>query len=175
MELCDVCDKVYSRADILKAHQRSHDKVAIKCSICSKPFSSDSALKRYKFTHSDERAHRFELFLRTFKRSDALTYHERTVHHEQNVHQDERGKRDDIFISRQCRSCLNKNIKHHHLDWCMKYGKSHREHQCLICLKSYNFCFFINKHHEEHSIDNIARSKAFNINHVIDCLLLRRH
>ena len=112
-------------------------------------------LLRHHLTHFDDRPFSCKFCPMTFKRLDTLKYHE------DNVRRDVCGDGNDVFIARQCRSCLKSYIRNHHLVECMGLGKPRREHQCLICLKSYHCCFRINGHHDTHNLDEIPRSKAF--------------
>jgi hypothetical protein len=154
---CPICQKVYSREDTLLNHMECVHWEAMVCGICSKVLSSHQALLRHHMTHTDKRPFMCKLCQKTFKRVDTLQNHERSVHRDECSE----SEGDDIFIARQCRSCLEGNIIHHHLVWFMRYGEPRREHQCLICLKSSKFCNVITKHHEEHNLDEIPRSKAF--------------
>lgn len=153
--VCPFCQKVYSREDTLFDHMKSVHLETAECSICGKVLGSHQKLLRHHMTHTDDRPFSCELCPLTFKRSDTLKCHK------DNVHRDECGDGNDIFIARQCRSCLKKDIHNHHLVWCMRFGKPRREHQCLICFKSYFCCFCINGHHNKHNLDEIPRSKAF--------------
>lgn len=165
---CRICHKKgiqirFSREDTLLAHIRSVHCGETTCNICSKVMSSEQALQRHQLTHTDDRPFFCALCSKSFKREDTLHHHERTVH------RDERGipveylsqEGNDIFIAYQCRRCLDERINHHHLVWCMRYGKPYREHQCLICFKTTHYCRFCQRHHSEHSLEEIPKSKGF--------------
>ena len=76
VHMCSFCDKKYSRADSLNDHVRAIHKKTIPCSICSMAFSSKQTLQRHQLTHTSERPHHCLTCGSSFKRRDALTYHE---------------------------------------------------------------------------------------------------
>ncbi len=154
---CRICQKTFSRSDNLATHIRAvHGKNKIRCVTCHKTFSSEQKLSRHEETHSNEASHECALCSKIFSRADSLRYHESSAHREAT--EEEEG--DDVFIARQCRHCLTENFEHHNLIWFMRDGKPKREHQCLICLKSSQFCLTLTGHHKEHNLDEIPRSKC---------------
>ena len=148
---CPVCLKVYSREDTLLHHMESVHGEAAKCSVCEKVLSSHQALLRHSLTHTNDRSFKCKICPKTFKRADTRKYHE------DHVHWEECGGGKQIFISRQCRWCLDKGHSHHHLIFFMKSGKPYSQHQCLICLGSNAWCLGDHKH----NLDEIPRSKGY--------------
>ena len=149
---CPVCFKVYSREDSLLHHMESVHGEAAKCSVCEKVLSSHQALLRHRLTHTNDRSFKCKICPKTFSRPDTCKYHEKHVHWEECG-----GGGEQIFISRQCRWCLDKGHSNHHLVFFMKSGESRSKHQCLICLGTYAFCLGDHKH----NLDEIPRSKGF--------------
>ena len=153
---CQVCDKVYSRADTLQNHfDAVHGKRSFKCSTCPKVFSSNGALQRHGLTHNSERVHQCEHCHTTFKRVDELTYHMCNVHGRKLVVPRKREDADKAeIIGTQCGYCVEKKALRHHLISVMHKGKAYTRHQCTICLKVHANCD-LNWHH-----DNVIHEKT---------------
>ena len=160
---CSKCDKTYSRADTLRAHERAvHGKKALKCSVCLKVFSSSQALHRHTDTHIDERPHECSICGRTFQRKDSLTYHMHTVHTGVTDRERAQSKKDNIIIDSQCDFCLRYRCPRHHLIPVNKHKKLSTYHQCTVCLKITTCCQLHWSHqHLEHAETDVPIEEGY--------------
>ncbi|XP_072337200.1 transcription factor E4F1 isoform X1 [Scyliorhinus torazame] len=78
--VCQVCEKTFKTAVILKAHMVTHsDKKAFKCKICGMAFRTKGSLVRHNRRHTDERPYKCRLCAMSFRESGALTRHMKAI------------------------------------------------------------------------------------------------
>ncbi|XP_048408191.1 transcription factor E4F1 isoform X1 [Stegostoma tigrinum] len=78
--ICQVCEKTFKTAVILKAHMVTHsDKKAFKCKICGMAFRTKGSLVRHNRRHTDERPYKCRMCGMSFRESGALTRHMKAI------------------------------------------------------------------------------------------------
>uniref|UniRef100_UPI00398E951C transcription factor E4F1 isoform X2 n=1 Tax=Pristiophorus japonicus TaxID=55135 RepID=UPI00398E951C len=78
--VCQVCEKTFKTAVILKAHMVTHsDKKAFKCKICGMAFRTKGSLVRHNRRHTDERPYKCRMCGMSFRESGALTRHLKAI------------------------------------------------------------------------------------------------
>ncbi|XP_067912081.1 transcription factor E4F1 [Heterodontus francisci] len=78
--VCQVCEKTFKTAVILKAHMVTHsDKKAFKCKICGMAFRTKGSLVRHNRRHTDERPYKCRMCGMSFRESGALTRHMKAI------------------------------------------------------------------------------------------------
>ena len=176
VHMCSFCDKKYSRADSLNDHVRAIHKKTIPCSICSMAFSSKQTLQRHQLTHTSERPHHCLTCGSSFKRRDALTYHEQTVHCSQRSHD----STEPLTCLSRCEFCIKYECPRHHLISVIRHGKPYTNHQCTVCLKITTNCeLHWSHHHLDHSDSELPMETGHQCKNCMrifsSCKALRRH
>ncbi|XP_069784314.1 transcription factor E4F1 isoform X3 [Narcine bancroftii] len=78
--MCQVCEKTFKTAVILKAHMVTHsDKKPFKCKICGMAFRTKGSLVRHNRRHTDERPYKCRMCGMSFRESGALTRHLKAI------------------------------------------------------------------------------------------------
>ncbi|XP_078274010.1 transcription factor E4F1 isoform X4 [Rhinoraja longicauda] len=78
--MCQVCEKTFKTAVILKAHMVTHsDKKPFKCKICGMAFRTKGSLVRHNRRHTDERPYKCRMCGVSFRESGALTRHLKAI------------------------------------------------------------------------------------------------
>ncbi|XP_041851987.1 transcription factor E4F1 isoform X1 [Melanotaenia boesemani] len=74
--ICQLCDKTFKTANILKTHMKTHsDQKNFSCELCETSFRTKGSLIRHNRRHTDERPYRCTLCGQSFRESGALTRH----------------------------------------------------------------------------------------------------
>uniref|UniRef100_H3AGM1 C2H2-type domain-containing protein n=1 Tax=Latimeria chalumnae TaxID=7897 RepID=H3AGM1_LATCH len=74
--LCQMCDKTFKTANILKVHMVTHsDKKDFVCTLCGNAFRTKGSLIRHNRRHTDERPYKCRKCGMSFRESGALTRH----------------------------------------------------------------------------------------------------
>ena len=74
---CNDCGKSFGRHDVLRRHEKSHDKSTTShiCTICGQSYGRKDTLRRHEKSH--EKAHTCNICGKSFGRQDHLRRHEK--------------------------------------------------------------------------------------------------
>ncbi|XP_012825834.1 transcription factor E4F1 isoform X3 [Xenopus tropicalis] len=78
--VCQLCDKTFKTANILRAHMITHStKKEFECKLCGNSFRTKGSLIRHNRRHTDERPYVCSKCGKSFRESGALTRHFRSL------------------------------------------------------------------------------------------------
>ncbi|MGH0122584.1 UNVERIFIED_CONTAM: hypothetical protein FKN15_033675 [Acipenser sinensis] len=78
--VCQLCEKTFKTANILRAHLSTHsNKKNFMCKLCGNAFRTKGSLIRHNRRHTDERPYRCNLCGLCFRESGALTRHLKSI------------------------------------------------------------------------------------------------
>ncbi|KAM8961596.1 transcription factor E4F1 isoform 3-T3 [Pelodytes ibericus] len=78
--ICQLCDKTFKTANILKAHMVTHSsKKEFECNLCGNAFRTKGSLIRHNRRHTDERPYICVKCGKSFRESGALTRHMKSI------------------------------------------------------------------------------------------------
>ena len=120
---CSVCQKVYSRSDTLKQHERAkHGEIGIRCEFCSEQFLTQQALERHWPVHHQVKSFKCPLCPKKYTRDDTLSLHIRNVHDGKKVSPVKCGQCEKVLGSTKS---LNRHVRSVH--------ENDRVHECGVC------------------------------------------
>ncbi|XP_018568016.1 zinc finger protein 571 [Anoplophora glabripennis] len=127
---CNICNKEFSRANILKTHITSHSTLKpFRCDVCSKGFNRKDHLVNHIKLHNKDNGFECDICKRTFSQAGYLSMHKAARH-------DTEGK----IIDEQryeCSLCLKRFKSEKYRDIHVNGHNGHRDYQCNVCERTY--------------------------------------
>ncbi|XP_053326437.1 transcription factor E4F1 isoform X2 [Spea bombifrons] len=77
--ICQLCEKTFKTANILKAHMITHGKKQFECNLCGNSFRTKGSLIRHTRRHTGERPYVCTKCGKGFRESGALTRHMKSI------------------------------------------------------------------------------------------------
>ncbi|XP_030287569.1 zinc finger protein 239-like [Sparus aurata] len=133
--LCDVCCKTFYTRGELMVHLRTHTKVTITCTKCSKGLSSKEALNRHMIVHAGERSYQCSECGLRFNGMSNLTAH-------MKIHTGVKS-----YVCGVCgKACARKSYLTIH----MRTHSGERPYECTVCERAFTQSHCLKTHMKSH-------------------------
>ena len=136
---CDYCGKCFASVQIMKRHQRTHNRSraeVLKCTYCPKSFGNPTVLRRHLTMHTGEKPIQCEFCHMTFGRNSHLRIHLR-------IHTGEKPF--------QCEFCHKRFAQKGTLTRHLRIHTGEKAFQCEVCSKRFNQYTHLQEHRRVHT------------------------
>lgn len=162
---CDLCEKCFINASLLKNHIKTHDK-CFKCKFCPKLFSSRYNLETHSVTHTGEKNHKCAICGNVYSTKTSLKNHVATHSDARNFKCDQCPKlfktNRRLYVHKfshateekfQCEICNARFRVKQYLKYHMIKHSTNKPFECKVCRKRFKHKKSWEKHsnHDRHS------------------------
>ena len=166
---CDYCGKCFASVQILKRHQRTHNRSraeVLKCTYCPKSFGNPTVLRRHLTIHTGEKPFQCEFCHKTFGQNSHLRRH-LTIHTGEKPF--------------QCEFCSKRFNQNSHMQSHHRVHTGEKPFQCEFCPKRFAQPGILKSHQTVHTgkkpfqCEFCNKRFADNLHVIIGCTQERSH